>query len=116
MEFILKLVVTPLIIILSAKYMGTVSIKDNKSAIIASLLILFVGFLVGWLLTFVFNLLTLGLFWIVGLGIVTRTLAYAVVIEITDKLMSGFKTKGFTPSLVLAILLAVAWGILDAIF
>lgn len=116
MEFLLKLIITPLILLFSAKYMHTVSIKDNQSAVVASLLIILVGFFIGWLLTLVFNILTLGLFWLIGLGVVTRTLAYAVVIEITDKMMKGFETKGFGPSLALSILLAIGWGIVDNIF
>ncbi|HKK37936.1 MAG TPA: hypothetical protein VJ949_00795, partial [Cryomorphaceae bacterium] len=90
-------------------------IKDNRAAIYTALWILVVGFLIGWLLTFILNILTLGLFWLVGLGIVIRTIAYAVVIEIVDRFMEDFETKGFLPSLMLSVALAIAWGLADMI-
>lgn len=75
MEIILKLIFTPIVLFIAAKLMPTVFLKNIKAAVITSLLILLVGFLIGWLLTLFFNVLTLGLFWLVGLGIVTRTIA-----------------------------------------
>ena len=113
MEFLLKLIITPVILLLSAKLMNGIYIKDNRAAIISSLLIIVVGFLIGWLLTLILNVLTLGLFWIVGLGIITRTIAYTVVIEIVDRFRGDFDTKGFLPSLGISVLLAIGWGIID---
>ncbi|MFC6860286.1 phage holin family protein [Zunongwangia atlantica] len=53
------------------------------------------------------------MFYFLGLGFVTRIVAYAIIIEITDKLSSGFKTEGFLPSLWLAVILALFGSILD---
>ena len=96
--------------------MSGVHIKDAKTAFFTSVWIIVVGFLVGWIFTLVLNIATLGILWIVGLGIITRTIAYAVVIEIVDQFSKGFDTKGFKPSLWLSIILAIAWGIIDLIF
>ncbi|MGB3468426.1 MAG: phage holin family protein [Cyclobacteriaceae bacterium] len=116
MEFLIKIIITPIVLLIAAKVMSGVYIKDTKSAIITSIAILVVGFLVGWLITLLLNILTLGLLWIVGLGIITRTIAYAIVIEIIDQVSKGFDTKGFMPSLWLSILLAISWGIVEWVF
>jgi putative membrane protein len=116
MELLFQIIFTPVVILVSAKMLSGIYIKDFKAAFWTSLSILIVGFLVGWFLTLLLNLATLGLFWIVGLGVITRIIAYAVVIEVVDKVSDDFHTKGFLPSLWLSILLAVTWGIIDYIF
>ncbi|MTI21709.1 hypothetical protein E1176_11815, partial [Fulvivirga sp. RKSG066] len=95
MEFILQLILTPVAIVIMSRAVDGIYIKDFKAAFITSLLIIIVGFLVGWLLTFILNVATLGLLWLVGLGIITRTIAYAIIIEIIDQFRSDFNTKGF---------------------
>ena len=96
--------------------MSGVHIKNFKAAIWTSLSIIVAGWLVGWLFTFLLNLATLGLFWLVGLGVITRIVAYAIIIEIIDQVRDDFDTRGFLPSLWLSIWLAVGWGIIDYIF
>ena len=115
MEIILKIIVTPIVILLAARYMGSILIKDKRAAIFTALSIIVVGFLIGWFLTLMFNVLTLGLFWLIGLGVITRIIAYAVVIEIVDKLRKDFETVGFKASLILSIWLALAWGLVEMI-
>lgn len=115
-EFILQLIVTPIILVVASKSINGVYIKHFKASVWTSLWIILVGFLIGWLLTFFLNVATLGIFWLIGLGIVTRTIAYALVIEIVDQFRSDFSTKGFAPSLWLAIIVAVVWGLIDLIF
>ena len=73
------------------------------------------SFLLSWLLTAVLNIATLGIFYFLGLGFITRVVAYAIVIEIADKLTADFKTEGFLPSLWLAILIAIVGAIVDAL-
>jgi putative membrane protein len=116
MEFIIQLIITPFVLLISAKLLSGVYIKDTRAAILTSISIIVVGFLVGWLLTLLLNIATLGIFWLIGLGIVTRTIAYAIVIEIIDQFRKDFDTKGFMPSLWLSIILAVSWGIVDIVF
>ena len=115
MELILKLIATPVVLLLAAKMMSGVHIKDTKAAVFTSLSIIVVGFLIGWLITLILNILTLGTLWLIGLGIITRTIAYAIVIELVDKFRKDFDTNGFLPSLWLSILLAITWGIIDVI-
>ena len=77
---------------------------------------LVVGFLVGWLITFILNILTLGIIWGVGLGIITRTIANAIVLEIVDAMLDDFDTKGFLPSLWVAIMMAIGWALVGYMF
>ncbi|KYG74673.1 putative membrane protein [Roseivirga ehrenbergii] len=116
MELVLQLIVTPIVLMLASKVMDGVYIKNFKSAVLTSISIMIVSFLIGWLITLFLNVATLGLLWIIGLGIITRTIANAIIIEIIDQSRKDFDTKGFMPSLKLAIALAIAWGVIDIIF
>ncbi len=113
LEILIQLIITPLVLLMASKSMKGVYIKDARAAFFTSLVIFIVGFVAGWLLTLIFNIATLGLFWMVGLGVVTRVLAYAVIIEVIDQYRDDFDTDGFLPSLWLSILLAITWGVID---
>lgn len=115
MEIILKIIITTIVLMLAAKYMDSIKIKDVKAGIYTALTIMIVGFFIGWLITLMFNVLTLGIFWIIGLGIITRTIAYAVVIEIVDRFRKDFQTTSFKASFLLSIFLAVGWGVAEMI-
>jgi putative membrane protein len=116
LETLIQLAITPLVLLAASKSMKGVHIKDTRTAVITTLAIFVIGFLVGWLLTLVLNIATLGLFWAVGLGVVTRIVANAIVIEMVDQFSDDFDTDGFLPSLWLAILLAMTWGVIDYLF
>lgn len=113
LEALIQLIITPVVLLMASKAMEGVYIKDARAAFFVSLVIFIVGFLAGWLFTLFLNIATLGVFWLVGLGIVTRVLAYAVIIELIDQYRQDFNTKGFLPSLWLSILLAISWGVVD---
>lgn len=116
MEFLLQLIATPLVILGMAKLTPKITIADTRAAIITSISILIIGFLIGWLITLLFNIATLGVFWIIGLGVITRTVAYAVIIELVDLFIKKFNTAGFLSSLKLAAVLALVWGLIDFVF
>ncbi len=116
MELILQLIITPIVLLVASKFVKGVYVKDFKAAFFTSLAIIVVGFLVGWLITLLLNVATLGIFWIIGLGIITRTVANAIIIEVIDWFSKDFNTKGFLPSLWLSILFALSWGVIDFIF
>lgn len=115
LEILVQLIITPIVLLMASKTMKGVYVKDAKASFFTSLAIFIVGFLAGWLLTMVFNIATLGLFWIVGLGVVARVFANAIIIEVIDQYREDFNTDGFLPSLWLAILLAITWGVIDYI-
>lgn len=113
--WLIHLVVDAAVLYFVAKMMTSVYIKSFTTALWVALIIGILSLLIGWLITFVLNVATLGIFYFLGLGIITRTIANAVVIEIADQISDGFNTKGFLPSLWLAIIIAVVGSLVDLI-
>jgi putative membrane protein len=107
MHFLLSLLINAVIVMIAAYIMPNVQVKSFGSALVVALLIGLLNPTIGWLLTFVLHLGTLGLFWLLGLGFIIRIIAFALVLKIIDRLTSGFHIKGFGAALILAILLAV---------
>ena len=114
-QWLIHILIDALVLLVAAKFLSTVHLKGFKSALIVALIIGVLSFLLSWLLTAILNIATLGIFYFLGLGFITRVIAYAIVIEIADKLTDDFKTDGFWPSLWLAVLIAIIGGIVDAI-
>jgi len=114
-QWLIHILIDALVLLIAAKFLSTVHLKGFKSALIVALIIGVLSFLLSWLLTAILNIATLGIFYFLGLGFITRVIAYAIVIEIADKLTDDFKTEGFWPSLWLAIFIAIVGGIVDAI-
>ncbi|MDN3593534.1 phage holin family protein [Zunongwangia endophytica] len=111
---ILHILLDAVILMIAAKFLNKVHLKGFKTALIVALLIGVLSFFLSWLLTAVLNIATLGIFYFLGLGFITRMVAYAIIIEIADQISSDFKTEGFLPSLWLAVILALFGSILDA--
>lgn len=114
-EWLIHLIVDALVLLFAARVMSTVEIKSFGTALIVALLVGILSFLIGWILEFMLNVATLGIFYFTGLGFIIRIIVNAIIIEIVDKLHAGFYTKGFLPSLWLAIIIAIAGSIVDAI-
>lgn len=103
------------VLLIAAKYMPKVELRGYKTALIVAVIIGVLSFLLSWILTLLLNIATVGIFYFLGLGFVTRIIAYAIIIELADKLSKDFKTIGFSPSLWLAIILAIVGAIVDAL-
>lgn len=114
-QWLIHILIDAVVLIVAAKFLSTVHLKGFKTALIVALIIGVLSFLFSWLLTAILNIATLGILYFLGLGFITRVIAYAIVIEIADKLSSDFKTDGFLPSVWLAIFIAIAGTIVDAI-
>lgn len=114
-QWIIHVFIDAVVLLVAARMMSSVELKGFKSAIIVALIIGVLSFLLSWLLTAILNIATLGLFYFLGLGFITRVVAYAIIIELADKLSDDFKTDGFLPSLWLAIILAIVGGIVDMV-
>lgn len=113
--WLIHILIDSVVLLIAAKMFPKVELKGFKTAIIVALIIGILSFFLSWILTFLLNIATLGIFYFLGLGFVTRIIAYALIIELADKFSSDFKTHGFMPSLWLAILLAAVGAIVDAI-
>lgn len=112
-KWLLHLLVDAGVLLLAAKMMSSVKLSGFKTALFVALIIGVLSFLIGWLLTLVLNVATFGIFYLTGLGFVTRIVANAIVIEIADGLSSDFDTKGFMPSLILAVIIAAVGSLVD---
>ncbi|RKS53537.1 putative membrane protein [Gillisia mitskevichiae] len=115
LQWLLHIIIDAGVLLLAAKYMSKVELKGFKSALIVALIIGVFSFLLSWLLTSLLNIATLGIFYFLGLGFVTRVIAYAIIIELADKVSKDFKTIGFSTSIILAVILALAGALVDAI-
>jgi len=107
MDFLLSILINMLALILAASIMKNVSIKNWGTALLIALLIGILNPTVGWLLRGVFNILTLGLFWVLGLGFIIRWIVTAIIIRMVDSFLKGFKTKSFGTALLLALFMAI---------
>ncbi|MGA8855282.1 MAG: phage holin family protein [Christiangramia sp.] len=114
-QWLIHILVDALVLLIAAKFLSKVHLTGFKTAIIVALIIGVLSFLLSWLLTAILNIATLGIFYFLGLGFITRVIAYAIIIEIADKLTTDFKTDGFWASVWLAVLIAIIGGIVDAI-
>jgi len=111
MHFIINLLLSALVLFAAAYIMPQVTIRNYGTAIIAALLIGVLNATVGFLLRLPLNLVKLGL-----VSFLVRLLVTAVIIKLVDKLMSGFEVKGFTPAIVLAIIVALAGIVIDRLY
>lgn len=109
------ILIDSVVLLAAASLFPKVELRGYRTALVVAFLIGVLSFFLSWILTLLLNIATLGIFYFLGLGFVTRIIAYAFVIEIADKLSSDFKTHGFLTSLWLAILLAVVGTIVDAL-
>ncbi|TRO65244.1 phage holin family protein [Christiangramia sabulilitoris] len=115
LQWLIHILVDAAVLLIAAKLLSTVHIKGFSTALLVALIIGVLSFLLSWLLTAILTFATLGIFYFLGIGFITRIIAFAIVIEIADKLTSDFKTDGFMASIWLAVFIALAGGILDAI-
>ncbi|APG59146.1 phage holin family protein [Christiangramia salexigens] len=115
LQWIIHVIIDAVVLLIAAKLLTKVELKGFRSAIIVAIIIGVLSFLLSWLLNSILNIITLGIFYFLGLGFITRIIAFAIIIEITDKLSSDFKTHGFKNSILLAVILAIAAAIVDLI-
>jgi putative membrane protein len=109
LDIIVTLLVNALVVVIAAKAMSSIYVKSFGTALWLAIVIAIVGLLVYWIL----QVLSLGLFALLGISFIVRIIANAIVIEIFDKMSSSFDTKGFSPSLILAVLIAIAGAAVD---
>jgi len=110
MDFIIELLVNGAVLFGLASVMSTVHIRNYSTAILVALIVGILNATVGFLLRLPLNIVTLGL-----LSFIVRLIVTAVMIKIADKLFSGFEVKGFTPALIIAVVLAIVGSILSGV-
>src|SRR5215213_5490258 len=110
MNLILELLLNAAILLLAARVMPTVKVRNYGTAIAVALVIGILNATIGFLLRLPLNIVTLGL-----LSFFVRLFVTAIVIKITDKFFSGFEVRTFMAALLLSIAMAIAGTLLDYI-
>lgn len=113
LNWLLHIIIDAAVLLIAARMLPKVELKGWKTAIIVAVIIGILSFLLSWILTAVLNIATLGIFYFLGLGFITRIIANAIIIELADKMSNDFKTHGFMPSLWLAIIIAIVGSLVD---
>ena len=107
MDFIIDLLVNAGILFLLAYLMPSVNIRNYTTAILVALVVGILNATIGFLIRLPLNLATLGL-----LSFIIRLIVTAIMIKIADKFFSGFEVRGFTPALIIAVVLALVGSFL----
>lgn len=111
MEFILSVFLNAAVILIMARFISSITIKNFSTALGVALIIGLLNATVGFLFRLPLNLVTLFF-----LTFFVRLIVTAIMIKITDHLFSGFTVKGFAPALILAITMAVAGALFRYLF
>ncbi len=107
MEMLIQVLVNALALFIGAKLLSGVEVKDFVQAIIVAIVIAILNMTLGIAL----KIVTLG---ILSLGVFTLLLD-AILIQVADYLLSGFKVKNFWWALFLALVVAIVNSILEGI-
>lgn len=103
MEFIINLIVTAVVILILAYAMSSVHVKSFWTALWVAFLVAIFNVTIGWLIGVILNLFTFFL-----LEAIVSLFVVALMIKLVDKLVGNFKTDGFLPALIIAVVTALA--------
>lgn len=103
MSLILELLLNAGVLLLLARVMPEVKVRNYGTAIAVALVVGILNATLGFLLRLPLNLLTLGL-----LSFVVRLVVTAVIIRIADKFFHGFEVQTFAAALIIAVVMAAA--------
>ena len=109
MNFIIRLLVNALAVMVSAYLLPGVRVKDFVTALILAVVLVLLNLLVKpilVILTLPVTILTLGLFLFV---------INAIIILLASHLVSGFKVDGFFWALIFSLILSLVSGIMNSI-
>lgn len=109
--WIVDVLVTAGVLVLLARLMASVDIKNYGVAIGVALVVGLLNATLGWVLRGLGNVVTLGL-----LSFFVRLLVTAVMIVLADKLFKGFSVKNFTAAVIIASVLAVIGALMSYLF
>ncbi len=116
MGFIIQILITSGVILLAARIIQKVEINSFGSALLVAFLFGILNPTIGFVLSGILHLFTLGIPLLIGLGFIIRLIASAIVIKLVDAFVPGFKVYGFTTALLLALIIALTGTLTDWIF
>lgn len=112
MTFLISLIINAAVLLLTAKMLNKVHITSWASALGAALLIGILNPTIGWLLNAIFNVATLGIFLLFGLGFLVRLVVLALILKFVDWIMSGLRIEGFGTALLIAVIMALVGSLI----
>ena len=107
MNFILSILINAGILLGMTYILPTVTIKSYKTAILVALVISLLNVTIGWIIRFPLNIVTFGL-----LTFIINLFVTAIMIKLADILFSDFEIKGFSPAIIIAVVIAIAGSLL----
>ena len=116
MHFLVSLLVNAVLVLLAAYITPGIKINSFGTALWISFLIAILDPTLGWILTGLLHIATLGIFWLLGMGFIIRFVAYIFVLRIIEALVRGFTSRGFWNVMAFAIVLAVLGTIVHQLF
>ena len=106
MKLLIRLLITTILVLIIANYMGGVQVDGIKASIIVAIVLAVLNAIVKPILiffTFPITVVTLGLFLLA---------INAIIIIICDKLIDGFKVDGFLSALIFSVILSICQSIM----
>ncbi len=107
MHFLVSILVNAVMVLLAAYITPGIKVNSFGTALWIAFLIAILNPTIGWILTGMLHVATLGVFWLLGMGFILRFIAFIFVLRIIEALTSGFNTQGFRNLMAFAIVLAV---------
>jgi putative membrane protein len=102
MSFIFHLLINAAVILGMTYILPTVTIKNYTTALLVALVIAVLNATIGLLIRFPINVITLGL-----ISFVIHLFVTAIMIKLADLFFKDFKVRGFTPALIIAVVMAL---------
>ncbi|MCM8568266.1 phage holin family protein [Gramella jeungdoensis] len=114
-QWVIHLLVDPIILLLAARLMSGIEVESSSTATVIACIIGIFSFFLSWSLNAVLVLADLGIFYFLSIGFITRIIAFTIIIQVAKKISDDFRTRNFWTSSWLAVIIAIAAGITDAI-
>ncbi len=111
MGFILEILLEGLVLLLLAKVMTAVHVRNYGTAIGVALVVALLNATIGAILRFPLNLVTLFL-----LSFLVRLIVTALMIRLADMFFAGFKVDSNKAALIMAVVLALAGAVFSHVF
>ncbi len=115
MHFLVSLLLNAVLVLLAAYITPGIKVSSFGTALWIAFLIAILNPTIGWILTGLLHIATLGVFWLLGMGFILRFIAFIFVLRIVEAFTSGFNTKGFSNLMAFAIVLAVLGTIVHSV-
>jgi len=115
LQWVAHVLIDAFILLLAARLIKGVEVEGSGTASVVAFSIAIFSFFLSWSLNAILVLATLGIFYFLSIGFITRVIVFTIVIQVAKKVSDDFRTRNFWISVWLAVIVAVAAGITDAI-